>query len=152
MKPDPEETQTRDGRETVLERFAGRYLGTAIHLFLSVLALMILIAAAVAAYEILVRDFPSLWQQANEYNALHIIIQDILLVAIAAELALLLLYHRTGAAIEVVIFVIARKMVAPDISGLELLLVAAALAGLTIVRFYYIPTEPGQRSGRNERG
>jgi hypothetical protein len=72
---------------------------------------------------------------------LHQIIQSILLVAIAAELGLLLLFHRTSAAIEVVIFVIARKMVTPDISALELLLGAAALAGLIIVRFYYLPSK-----------
>jgi len=75
---------------------------------------------------------------------LHQIIQSILLVAIAAELALLLLFHRTGAAIEVVIFVIARKMVTPGITGLELLLGATALAGLIIVRFYYLPIQSRQ--------
>jgi len=36
-----------------------------------------------------------------------------LLVAIAAELALLFLFHRTSAVIEVLVFVIARKMVTP---------------------------------------
>jgi hypothetical protein len=72
---------------------------------------------------------------------LHQIIQSILLVAIAAELGLLLLFHRTSAAIEVVIFVIARKMVTPGIPALELLLGAAALAGLIIVRFYYLPSK-----------
>lgn len=105
---------------------------------------MILVAAVVAAFDVLVRDFPKLWQQPNEYDVLHQIIQNILLVAIAAELGLLLLFHRTGAAIEVVIFVIARKMVTPGISGLELLLGAAALAGLIIVRFYYLPKRTGQ--------
>ena len=79
-----------------------------------------------------------LWRQASEYDALHQIIQSILLVAIAAELALLLLFHRTSAAIEVLIFVIARKMVTPGISGFELLLGTAALAGLIVVRFYYL--------------
>ena len=146
MNPGPEKTETREGGETVFERFVARYLGNAIHLFLSVLALMILVAAAVAAFDILVRDFPRLWQQPNEYDVLHQIIQNILLVAIAAELALLLLFHRTGAAIEVVIFVIARKMVTPGISGLELLLGATALAGLIIVRFYYIPSRTERRS------
>lgn len=144
MKPNTEKTETRAGGESAFERGVDRYLGNTIHLFLSVLALMILAAAAIAAFDILVRDFPKLWQQQNEYDALHQIIQSILLVAIAAELALLLLFHRTGAAIEVVIFVIARKMVTPGISGLELLLGATALAGLIIVRFYYLPNRPKQ--------
>jgi len=61
-----------------------------------------------------------------------------LLVAIAAELALLFLFHRTSAAIEVLIFVIARKMVISGISGLDLLAGVAALAGLVVIRFYFI--------------
>jgi hypothetical protein len=85
-----------------------------------------------------------LWRQASEYDALYQIIQSILLVAIAAELALLLLFHRTSAAIEVLIFVIARKMVTPGLSGFELLLGAVALGGLIVVRFYYIA---GRRDG-----
>ncbi len=144
MKRHVEKTETREGGETTVERLIDRYLGNAIHLFLSVLALMILVAATVAAFDILARDFPKLWRQPNEYEVLHQIIQSILLVAIAAELALLLLFHRTGAAIEVVIFVIARKMVTPGITGLELLLGATALAGLIIVRFYYLPIQSRQ--------
>ena len=112
--------------------------------------MLILIAAAIAAYEVVVRDFPKLWQQANEYDVLHQIIQNILLVAIAAELGLLLLFHRAGAAIEVVIFVIARKMVTPGISGLELLLGATALAGLIIVRFYYLSKDKQQRAASED--
>ena len=153
MKTNLEKTETsgetREGEETAFELLIDRHLGNAIHLFLSVLALMILVAAAIAAFDILVRDFPKLWQQANEYDVLHQIIQNILLAAIAAELSLLLLFHRTGAAIEVVIFVIARKMVTPGISGLELLLGATALAGLIIVRFYYLPK--GMRQGSTSK-
>jgi hypothetical protein len=133
-----EKGKPRRVKEPAAERFLDRYLGNSVHLFLSLLAILILIAAAIATVEIVIRDFPLLWQQANEYDAMHRIIQDILLVAIAAELALLLLFHRTSAASEVLIFVIARKMVTPGISGLELLLGAAALAGLIIVRFYYL--------------
>ena len=92
----------------------------------------------------LARDFPTHWRQPNEYDALHAIIQNILLVVIAAELAFLLLFHRTSAAIEVLIFIVARKMVNSNISGLELLLGAAALAGLIVVRFYFLPGKPRQ--------
>ncbi|HXQ69422.1 MAG TPA: hypothetical protein VN844_03005, partial [Pyrinomonadaceae bacterium] len=51
----------------------------------------------------------------------------------------LFLFHRTSAAIEVLIFVIARKMVISGISGLELIAGVAALVGLVVVRFYFIP-------------
>lgn len=111
-------------------------------MFLSVLAVLLLIAAAIMTFEMVVRDFPKLWQPIDEYKALQVIISNILLIAIAAELGLLLLYHRTSAAIEVIIFVIARKTVSPDTSALELLMSTAALAGLLVVRFYFLPGKP----------
>src|ERR1041384_4400101 len=104
MKKDSEETQARSGTETVPERILHRYLGDGVHLFLSVLAILIMIAAAIAAFEVVLRDFPRLWSPpSSEYDALHIVIQNLLLIAIAAELALLFLFHRTSAAIEVLI-------------------------------------------------
>ena len=136
--PKSEKTQARSGGETAPERFLDRYLGNTVHFFLSLLAILILIAAAIATFEIIVRDIPLLWRQTNEYDALHRIIQDMLLVAIAAELALLFLFHRMSAAVEVLIFVIARKMVISGISGLDLLAGVAALAGLVAIRFYFI--------------
>jgi len=133
-----EKSDTRSGKQLAAESFLDRHLGNSVHLFLSLLAILILVAAAIATVEIVIRDFPLLWQQASEYDALYQIIQSILLVAIACELALLLLFHRTSAAIEVLIFVVARKMVTPGLSGFELLLGTAALAAMIVVRFYYL--------------
>ena len=130
------------GEETVVERVINRYTGEAIHLFLSLLSIAILVAAVVAAYDTVVNEFPKLFVPVDEYDVLQKIIHNLLLVAIAAELGLLLLYHRTSAAIEVIIFVIARKIVEPNISSLDLLLSVAALAGLLVVRFYYLPGRP----------
>ncbi|HEX8473966.1 MAG TPA: hypothetical protein VF666_08025 [Pyrinomonadaceae bacterium] len=133
---------TGTGDETRIERIMNRYLGDAIHLFLSLLAAFILVAAAVAAYDTVVGEFPKLFGSSDEYNVLEKIIQNILLVAIAAELGLLFLFHRTSAAVEVIIFVIARKIVSPDISSLDLLLSVAALTGLLVARFYFLPGKP----------
>lgn len=123
------------------ERFLDRHLGNAVHLFLSLLAVLILIAALIATFETVLRDFPQLWRETSEYDALYRIIQNLLLIAIAAEMALLFLFHRTSAAIEVLIFIIARKMVNPGISSLELLAGVASLAGLVVIRFYYLPSK-----------
>ncbi len=132
-------SSARTGDTPAIEVFLDRYVGNGIHLFLSFLAVVIVVAAAIAAVDILIRDFPQLWQRtSNEYDVLHHVIQSILLVAIAAELGLLLLFHRAGAAIEVIIFVVARKMVTPDISGVELLLGTASLVGLVAARRYFI--------------
>lgn len=144
--PSREKPDARSGGETAPERFLDRHLGNVVHLFLSFLAILILVAAAIATVEIIIRDIPLLWRAPSEYQALHEIIQDVLLVAIAAELALLFLFHRASAAIEVLIFVIARKMVISGISGLELIAGVAALVGLVIVRFYFIRTKTSKQA------
>ncbi len=127
---------------TRVERAVNHYVGEAIHLFLSLLAVLILGVAVVATYQTAVHDFPKLLTYTDEYEVLQKLIQSVLLIAIAAELGLLLLYHRTSAAIEVIIFVIARKIVSPETSALELLMSIAALSILLVVRFYYLPGRP----------
>ncbi len=127
---------------TSAERVLNLYVGNAIHLFLSVLAIIILAAAIVTTYDTLVRDFPKLWQPTDEYKALQQIIENLLLIAIAAELGLLLLFHRTSSAVEVIMFVIARKTVNPGLAALDLVLCVAALSALLVVRFYYLPGRP----------
>ena len=127
---------------TVIERVINRHVGDTIHLFLSLMSVLIFIAAVVAAYQTVVHDFPKLFGLVDEYNVLQKIIENILLIAIAGELGFLLLYHRTSTAVEVIIFVIARKIVSPDLTALDLLLSVAALAGLLVARFYYLPGKP----------
>jgi uncharacterized membrane protein (DUF373 family) len=112
---DKKEPEVSEG--TAAEHVINLYVGNTVHLFLSLLAIFILAAAAIMAYETVVREFPKLWQPTDEYKALQKVIENLLLVAIAAELALLLLFHRTSAAVEVIIFVIARKIVSPDIKA-----------------------------------
>lgn len=130
------------GKESKIESVLNHYIGHSIHIFLSLLAVLILVAAAIATIDTIARDLPKLWQPTDEYGTLYGIIGNILLIAIAAELGLLLLFHRTSAATEVIIFVIARKLVSPEIKALDLLLGAAALSGLLIVRFYFLPGKP----------
>ena len=97
-------------------------------------------AAAIAAFDTVMREFPKLWTaQQDEYSVLLKVIDNLLLIAITAEFGLLLLFRRLSAAVEVVIFVLARKTVNPDVSATDLVLCAGAIAGLIIVRFYYLP-------------
>jgi len=134
----------RDGGSegTALERVFNRHMGTFIHLFLSVLAVLVIAAACISLVEMVRRDFPLLWNSGNAYQTLHLILQNILLLAIAGELGLLLLFHRTSAAVEVVMFVIARRLVATDVTAFDLLMGSAAMAILLVVRFYYLPSKP----------
>ena len=132
-------SETRTGGETKLEKLVEMYLGNAIHLFLSLLALLIFVASIITTWDTLMRDFPLLWQPVNEYVVLQKLVESILLIAIGAELALLLLFHRTTAVVEVMIFVIARKMVSPDTTIVGLLIGTIAVIGLIVVRFYFLP-------------
>lgn len=51
-----DKSDARSGGETPPERFLDRYVGNAIHLFLSFLAILIMIAALIASIEIIIRD------------------------------------------------------------------------------------------------
>jgi hypothetical protein len=140
-KEEPKEKEVGTGPESWLEIAVGNRLAVGIHLFLSLLAVLLLVAALIATYDTVMREYPKLWQESNEYVALQSIIETLLLIAIAVEFALLLLFRRMSAVVEVLVFVLARKALNPDIHALELVLVAAAIAGLIILRFYYLPGE-----------
>ncbi|MGH9942158.1 MAG: hypothetical protein ACRD9R_07365 [Pyrinomonadaceae bacterium] len=142
MDDNRKEGDDSGGEGTFVERFLNRYVGDAIHIFLSLLGALILVVAVVATFNLLRHDVPKFFISFEDYKVLSEFIQSILLIAIAAELGLLLLFHRTSSAVEVIIFVIARKMVNPENSATELLLEVAALAGLLVVRFYFLPGRP----------
>lgn len=138
-KEQPKENEIGTGEETAVEQAISNYISTGIHLFLSLVALLLIVAAVIATYDTVVRGFPLLWQPQDQYTVLQTIVENLLLIAIAAEFALLLLFRRMSAVVEVVVFVLARKAVNPDIHAFELMLLAAAIAGLIVLRFYYLP-------------
>lgn len=127
---------------TPLERYVNVHMGNFIHVFLTLLAILVMVAASIALFQIVRYGFPQLWRVADEYATLHELLQKILLLAIAGELGLLLLFHRASAAVEVVMFVIARRMVATDVTAFDLLMGSAALSALLVVRFYFLPGKP----------
>jgi hypothetical protein len=127
---------------TALERYVNVHMGNFIHVFLTLLAVLVMVAASIALFQIVHHGFPQLWRVADEYTTLHELLQKILLLAIAGELGLLLLFHRATAAVEVVMFVIARRMVATDVTAFDLLMGSVALSALLVVRFYFLPGKP----------
>ncbi len=130
------------GAPAFLEGILNKQVANYIHLFLTLLAILLMAAASIAAIVMVIHGFPKLWSSGDEYQVLHQVLQDILLAAIAGELALLLLFHRASAAVEVVMFVIARRLVATDVTTIDLLMGSIALAILLVVRFYYLPGKP----------
>jgi hypothetical protein len=140
MAKEPSEKEIGTGEETTAEIVIGNHIATVIHLFLSGLAVLLLVASLIATYDTVVRDFPKLWSgEANEYAALQSIIANLLLIAIAVEFGLLLLFRRMSAVVEVLVFVLARKALNPDIHAYELALITGAVAGLIVLRFHYLP-------------
>lgn len=139
-KEEPKEKEIGTGEESKAELLISDYMGKGIHLFLSLLALLLLIAAAIATFDTVVREFPKLLTvHQDEYGVLLKVVDNLLLIAITAEFGLLLLFRRLSAAVEVVIFVLARKTVNPDVSAVDLVLCAGAIAGLIVIRYYYLP-------------
>ena len=136
------EKETGTGEESKVEIEVGNFIAKIIHIFLSVLAILLVVAGAIAIYDTVISDFPTLWRTSeNEYAALLKIIDNLLLVAIAVEFSLLLLFRRMTAVVEVVVFVLARKTVNPDNGAVELLLCAVAIAGLIILQHYFLPAK-----------
>ncbi len=140
MADESNEREIGTGEETKAESVISNYLATVIHLFLSLLALLLLLASAIATFDTVVRDFPGLWNTPqDEYAVLLRLIEHLLLIAIAVEFGLLLLFRRMSAVAEVVVFVLARKAVNPENGAVDLVLCAAAIAGLIVIRYYFLP-------------
>jgi len=74
------------GAPAFLEGKLNEQIGNYIHLFLTVLAVLLMAAASIASVEMVIHGFPKLWSTGNEYQALHLVLQDILLAAIAGTL------------------------------------------------------------------
>jgi hypothetical protein len=60
---------------TKLESLFDLYISNGIHIFLSFLAAVVFVAAIIAAFDLIVRDFPKLWHPANEYDVLHSVLR-----------------------------------------------------------------------------
>ena len=86
MAEEPKKDGIGTGEETKAELLVSNNLGVIIHFFLSALALLLLIAAAIAAYDTVVREFPALWQRQDEYTVLQKIIENLLLIRLPPNL------------------------------------------------------------------
>lgn len=140
MAEEKNETDIGTGEETHAETVVSTHMATLIHMFLSALAFLLLVTAAITTVDTIIRDFPQLLRPpTDQYGALQRIIENLLLIAITAEFGLLLLFRRLSAAVEVVVFVLARKTINPEIHAYEVLLCAVGIGALIIVRFYYLP-------------
>ena len=81
---------------------------------------------------------------------LYELIYRVLLLVIGVELIRTLVTHNLGAVLELLAFVIARKLLKPDLSALDILLSVSAFAILLGTRRYFLqlpPDEADERGG-----
>ena len=76
------------------------------------------------------------WRSLNAYYEL---IYRVLLIVIGVELIRTLVTHDLIAILELIAFVIARKMLKPDLSSLDILVGAVAFVLLLAARRYFFP-------------
>jgi len=82
----------------------------------------------------------------NEREVFYDLIYRVLLVTIALELSRMLMTHSFIAILELLAFVVARKMLKPDITTVDVLLgVFAFVALLGAYRYFVLPLEKGEK-------
>lgn len=82
--------------------------------------------------------FSSISDFDNFRKMMEIILSDILLLVVGLELAGLLVHRKIELLIDIVLFVVARKMLISAYGSTEILLSVIALAGLFAVRKYLL--------------
>jgi hypothetical protein len=91
-------------------------------------------------------------------DAFYELIYRALLLVIGLELVRMLITHSLGAVLELLAFVIARKMLKPDLSALDVALVVAAFVALLAGRKHLLSRscyqegeDPGEEGGPGKR-
>ncbi|MGN0242129.1 MAG: hypothetical protein ACI4CS_10615, partial [Candidatus Weimeria sp.] len=94
------------------------------------------------------KDMPSLLDNSNDYT-FHVFLEHAFNLVIGIEFIRMLIRHTPGAALEVLLFSIARHMVLDSGSGIELVFGVAAIAGIFAIRkFLYVRSfDPGTEHG-----
>jgi hypothetical protein len=95
-------------------------------------------------------DFQQTLVDTTLHNSFEDVLSDILLLVVGIELALMLVRRTPEALIEVMFFVVARKMLITADSFWDLILGVAALAGLFAIR-KYLEHVPASGRGRVPR-
>ena len=112
-------------------------LATAVERFL---ALAVLVGSIYFAFHSTLVLIELDWRIVDTYYEL---IYRVLLIVIGVELIRTLVTHDLMAILELIAFIIARKMLKPDLSSLDILVGAAAFALILAARRYFFPLPIG---------
>lgn len=111
-----------------------------IEIFLAAAVILSVLVYIVASFQTFVNAD---W---NEREVFYDLIYRVLLVTIALELSRMLITHSFLAILELLAFVVARKMLKPDITTVDVLLgVFAFVALLGANRYFVLPIEKSKR-------
>jgi hypothetical protein len=100
------------------------------------LAFGILLGVVAFAYESIVALIQMDWSTTETFYEL---IYRALLLVISVELIRTLVTHDLMAVLELLAFVVARKMLKPELATIDILLGVAAFAGLLAARRFFLP-------------
>lgn len=117
-----------------------------------ILALAVLAGVLVSAVHGTICLFGADW---SSTDAFYELIYRALLLVIGLELVRMLITHSLGAVLELLAFVIARKMLKPDLSALDVALVVAAFVALLAGRKHLLSRscyQPGELAEGGETG
>ncbi|HMP72035.1 MAG TPA: hypothetical protein PKE55_02120 [Kiritimatiellia bacterium] len=100
-----------------------------------ILAAFIIVGVAIFGWESVELFWTLDWQDSETFYEL---IYRVLLMVIGVELARTMLTHNLNAILELLAFVVARKMMKPDITSLDILLSVLAFVILLAGKFYWL--------------
>ena len=132
----------RHTKGRVYNIFQGRF-SIVLHYFEVCLAVISVIFVVLGVIHLLreIPHFRLLFDEAGLHQTLEGIFSDILLLVVGVELAIMLVRRTPESLVEVVFFVVARKMLIKTDAFYEILIGIAALAGLFAIRKYLTGTE-----------
>jgi hypothetical protein len=87
-----------------------------------------------------------LGQDWSTTDAFYDLVYRVLLLVIGLELVRMLVTHELAAVLELLAFVIARKMLKPDLTSLDIALNVLAFVGLVLARWF---VDPPLKKGRD---
>lgn len=99
-----------------------------------VLAIMVLVALVIFAFQSSLGFFSQDWQLVNTF---YEFISTVLLILVGLELIRLMVFHSFTTVLELMILIIARKMLSPDIDATNILLGVIAMAVVMAMNYVY---------------
>jgi len=118
------------------------WLGILLHWIEVLIAILVIVFVVFGVINIIQSDVYTELVKGDFYPNFERILSDVLLIVIGVELAILLIKRRPESVVELMFFVIARRMLVNVHEPLEILIGVVAIAGLFAIRKYLEHSTP----------